>query len=153
MPTLSSKQEARVPAAQQRPPESQLIRKHQGPLGLGTEVPGSPAARQRADVPVGPGGEDVNVEFNAKLGLHAQSQSAWRSPGREPHSTPGHTRALRQEPLSPEAGLLGNGDCVTRSVLRTGRPAPGEHNTGKKPLRGNARESAQRGALGLGLEG
>lgn len=102
---------------------------------------------------MGPGGEDVNVEFNAKLGLHAQSQSAWRSPGREPHSTPGHTRALRQEPLSPEAGLLGNGDCVTRSVLRTGRPAPGEHNTGKKPLQGNARESAQRGALGLGLEG
>lgn len=97
---------------------------------------------------MGPGGEDVNVEFNAKLGLHAQSQSAWRSPGREPHSTPGHTRALRQEPLSPEAGLLGNGDCVTRSVLRTG-----EHNTGKKPLQGNARESAQRGALGLDLEG
>lgn len=60
---------------------------------------------------------------------------------------------LSQEPLSPEAGLLGNGDCVTRSVLRTGRPAPGEHNTGKKPLQGNARESAQRGALGLGLEG
>lgn len=90
---------------------------------------------------MGPGSEDLKVEFSAKLGLDAQCQSAPRSPGREPRCSLGHTGALRP-------------DCWARLALRTGGPAPREHSRGKEPLYGDARESVpERGRWAWGAKG